>query len=247
MKKIALLICIAIFIISCKNATNQETKKEKFPETLGKVFEKHGGIEAWRKANTLSFNIGEESHTVDLHSRKTVVHSPKYSLGYNGEDVWMVRQDSTAFKRDPKFYYNLYFYFYAMPFVLADDGIIYEDAEPLVFEGTKYPGLKISYESNVGTSPDDNYFIYFNPETYQMEWLRYSVTFFSKKTSEKFNVIRYNDWTTVDGFMLPKSITWYQKDKNGLPTVPRGAATEFTLAIVKEAKLQDSFFNEPTE
>ena len=123
MKKVILLLLVTVFAISCKNESKKDVKKEKFPEALAKVFMKHGGIDAWRKANTLSFNIGDESHTVDLHSRKTAVHSPKYSLGYNGKDVWMVRQDSTAFKRDPKFYYNLYFYFYAMPFVLADDGI----------------------------------------------------------------------------------------------------------------------------
>lgn len=238
---------VIVLSISCKTESKKEVKKEKYPEVLGKVFKKHGGIKAWRNANTLSFNIGEESHTADLHSRKTVIHSPKYSLGFNGNDVWLVRQDSTAFKRDPKFYYNLYFYFYAMPFVLADDGIVYEDTTPLVFEGKEYPGLKISYQANVGTSPDDNYFIYFNPETFQMEWLRYSVTFFSKKTSDKFNVIRYNDWTNVDGLLLPKSLTWYKKDENGLPTTPRGPATEFTLAIVKKAKLQDAFFEKPSQ
>jgi hypothetical protein len=246
MKKIALLVLV-MFVFSCKETSNKTSKKEKFPDALGKVFEKHGGIDAWRKANTLSFNKGEEAHTVDLHSRKTTVHSPKYSMGYNGKDVWIVKEDSTSFKRDPKFYYNLFFYFYAMPFVLADDGIIYEETTPLTFQGTSYPGYKISYEANVGTSPDDNYFIYYNPKTYQMEWLRYSVTFFSKKASDSFNVIRYNDWETVDGFVLPKSITWYKKDEKGLPTDPRGAAVEFTLPIVKKAKLPDTFFEKPNQ
>jgi hypothetical protein len=236
---------------SCKQASKtenkKEVKKEHFPTALGKVFEKHGGIEKWRKANTLSFNKGEEAHTVDLHSRKTVVHSPKYSLGFNGKDIWISKQDSTAFKGNPAFYYNLYFYFYAMPFVLADEGIMYEETTPLVFENKEYPGVKISYQTNVGSSPEDNYFIYYNPETYQMEWLRYSATFFSKKKANSFNVIRYNDWTTVDGFVLPKSLTWYQKNDKGWPTIPRGAAVEFTLPIVREAKLQDSFFEKPTE
>ncbi|MFY0605018.1 MAG: hypothetical protein JXQ93_13885 [Flavobacteriaceae bacterium] len=243
MKKIIYVFFAAMVLISCKN----ESKKENFPDALGKVFEKHGGIDAWRNANTLSFNKGDEAHTVDLKSRKTTVHSPKYSMGYNSKEVWIKQQDSTAFKMDPKFYYNLYFYFYAMPFVLADNGIIYEEAKPLTFEGKEYPGFKISYESNVGTSPEDNYFVYYNPKTYQMEWLKYSVTFFSKKPSDKFNVIRYNDWETVDGFVLPKSITWYKKDDNGLPTKPRGPSTEFTLAIVKKAKLQDTFFEKPTQ
>ena len=52
-----------------------------------------------------------------------------------------------AIKGIPKFYYNLMFYFYAMPFILADDGIVYEDVKPLDIEGKSYPGIKISYES----------------------------------------------------------------------------------------------------
>lgn len=247
MKKLLLLFIITTISIACKNDPKKVKKKENFPDELAKVFEKHGGINTWRKAQTLSFNKGDEVHTIDLQSRKTVINSPNYSLGFNGKEVWLKEVKKKAFKSNKDFYYNLYFYFYAMPFVLADDGIVYEEAKPLIFEGKEYPGIKISFETNVGTSPDDNYFVYYNPETYQMEWLRYSVTFFSKKTASKFNVIRYNDWETVDGLTLPKSITWYKKDESGLPTEPRGAATEFSLAIVKEAKLQDSFFEKPTQ
>ena len=228
-----------MIVFSCGEAS----KKEHFPKALDKVFEKHGGIDAWRKASTLSFNKGEEVHTVDLPSRRTVIHAPGYSLGYNGKEVWLSQKDSATFKGNPEFYYNLYFYFYAMPFVLADDGIVYEHTAPLVFEGKEYPGFKISYKANIGVSPDDNYFVYYRPETYQMEWLRYSVTYFSKKPSDSFNTIRYHDWETIDGFLLPKSLTWYQKNKDGMPTEPaEGSATEFSLAIVKKAKLKDAFF-----
>lgn len=233
--------------ISCKTESKQEAKKEKFPEVLGKVFNKHGGIDAWRAAKTLSFNIGEESHTVDLHSRKTVVHSPKYSLGYNGKDVWIVRQDSTAFKGNPNFYYNLYFYFYAMPFVLADDGIIYEKAPSITFKGKEYPGIKISYEANIGTSPDDNYIIYYNKETYQMEWLAYTVTFRSKKPSDRFSLIRYGEWESVQGLVLPKKITWFKKDEKGQPTEPARPGTEFTLPLIAKTPVTDSFYEKPKE
>ena len=71
----------------------------------------------------------------------------------------MKSKDKTAYEGNPKFYYNLMFYFYAMPFILADDGIKYTDAEPLVFEGKSYPGIKISYEAGVGESPEDEYVI----------------------------------------------------------------------------------------
>jgi len=248
MKKILLFIMIAVGV-SCKKQTQkgeiEEVKKENFPKELGKVFEKHGGIDTWRKQNVLSFNLGEDAHTIDLHSRKTVINSPKYSLGFDGENIWV--SDTTIYKKDPKFYYNLYFYFYAMPFVLADDGIIYEKIPPITFQGTIYPGYKISYKSNVGISPDDNYFVYYNSETYQMEWLGYTVTYFSKKPSTKTNLIKYNSWENVKGFLLPKAITWYKKDKDGNPTEPVKSATEFSLPLISQGKLPDSFFAKPTK
>jgi len=247
MKKLAILFLVAIVSVSCKTEPKKEIKKENFPAELGRIFEKHGGIDNWSKTRTLSFNKGEEAHTSDLWSRKTVVNAPNYSLGYDGKDVWLSEKDSGAYKGNPNFYHNLYFYFYAMPFVLADDGIIYDDAESIIFEGKEYKGIKISYKSNVGTSPDDNYIVYYNPLTYQMEWLAYTVTFRSKKPSDSFRLIRYGTWENVGGLQLPKSITWYKKDDKGQPTEPARPATKFTLSFVNEKPLQDSFFKKPTK
>lgn len=243
MKKITVLFIFSILMVSCKNEPKKEVQPEKYPSELKKVFDAHGGIIAWEKATTLSFNKGEEVHTINLQSRKTVINSPNYSLGFDGKEVWLKEVKEKSFKGNKDFYYNLYFYFYAMPFVLADDGIIYEKTEDLVFEGVTYPGFKISYKANIGSSPDDNYIMYYNPKTFQMEWLAYTVTFNSKKTSEKFSIIRYNDWIMVDQLLLPKAITWYKQDSIGAPTEPRGAATEFILPLISDTKLSDSFFD----
>ncbi len=248
MKKLTILLISLLFIVACKTEEKAEKKvKENFPESLAKVFEKHGGIDKWRKARTLSFNKEEEAHTIDLWSRKTVINAPKYSLGYDGKEVWLSEKDSGAYKGNPKFYHNLYFYFYAMPFVLADDGIIYEEAPSITFEGKEYPGIKISYKANVGSSPDDNYVIYYNPETYQMEWLAYTVTFRSKKPSNRYSLIKYLEWESVNGMLLPKALNWYKKDENGQPTEPRGTPTEFTLPFLSYDKVSDDFYNKPKE
>ena len=172
MKKVFLLLAIVI-LVSCKNEAKKgvkkevvkEIKKENFPDELAKVFAKHGGINTWRKAQVLSFNKGEEVHTTDLHSRKIVINSPKYSIGFDGNEVWLDEEKEGDYKGNKDFYYNLYFYFYAMPFVLADNGITYDKVDDLTFEETNYPGYKISYASNKGTSPDDNYIVYYNPKT----------------------------------------------------------------------------------
>ena len=243
MNKAVAILVFSILIISCKPKEKKENVYKNYPENLVKVLKKHGGLDNWNSLQVLSFNKGEEVHTVDLHSRKTIIASPKYSLGFNGKDIWV--SDTTAYKGNKDFYYNLYFYFYAMPFVLADDGIIYEETNPISFDGKEYPGYKISYKANVGTSPDDNYFVYYNPETFQMEWLGYTVTYFSKKPSAKANLIRYNSWENVNGFQLPKEITWYKKDENGNPTEPAKEPTKFTLPLASQAKLADSFYNKP--
>ena len=254
MKKVFLLLAIVI-LVSCKNEAKKgvkkdvvkEIKKENFPDELAKVFAKHGGINTWRKAQVLSFNKGEEVHTTDLHSRKIVINSPKYSLGFDGNEVWLDEEKEGNYKGNKDFYYNLYFYFYAMPFVLADNGITYDKVDDLTFEETNYPGYKISYASNKGTSPDDNYIVYYNPKTYQMEWLAYTVTFKSKSPSDKYNIIKYNKWENVNGLVLPKELTWYKKDEKGMPTEPARPATEFTLPLVSQGKLADSFFKKPTK
>ncbi|WP_397446407.1 DUF6503 family protein [Polaribacter sp. R77954] len=251
MKKLLLLVVILSF--SCKNEIKKKTidkdlvavKKVSFPKELGKVFTKHGGIDTWRKAQILSFNKGEEVHTIDLHSRKTVINHPEYSLGFDGKEVWLQEENKGYYKGNPTFYYNLYFYFYAMPFVLADDGIIYEKVDGITFEGVTYPGYKISYKANIGTSPDDNYIVYYNPKTYQMEWLAYTVTFNSKAPSNRYKIIKYNKWENVNGILLPKEITWFKKDKNGNPTEPAKPATVFTLPLISQGKLADSFFAKP--
>ena len=247
---------LSSIVIACKEESKKDTPKEEtkkegvkkedtFPKALKEVLTKHGGIDAWRKANFVSYKVNGQEHTTELSSRKALITAEKYSLGYDGKEAWVSQKDSTAFKGNPDFYYNLYFYFYAMPFVLADDGIVYSETKAIEFEGVTYPGIKISYNANVGASPDDNYYVFYHPETKQMAWLGYSVTYNSKKPTDKFNIIRYNDWENVNGFLLPKSLTWYKKDDNGMPSEPAREPTQFSSALVSQAPLADTFFEKP--
>lgn len=254
MKKTLLVAALSIAAIACNTAKENKTakviipavkKKINVPAALTKVLKKHGGLDAWNKAQTLSYTLDKETHIVDLHSRKTKVVGSNYALGFDGKEAWLSQKDSTAFKGNPKFYYNLFFYFYAMPFVLADDGIVYSEATPFEYEGASYPGIKISYKSEVGFSPEDNYFIYYNPETFQMEWLGYTVTYFSKKVSEKVSMIRYNDWENVNGFLLPKSINWYKKDEADGVLKPSPKVVTFTSAEVSSTSKEKGFYNNP--
>ncbi|AWX43336.1 hypothetical protein HME9304_00324 [Flagellimonas maritima] len=256
MNKITILF-LAIAIVACKpNPKKEDTKdraeevsveaKKKFPEALEKVFMAHRGLEAWKNQQTLTYDLPKtdftETHTIDLWSRKDRVDAENFSLGFDGKEVWLL-DDENIYRGDAGFYHNLMFYFYAMPFVLADDGIIYSETENLIYGDKAYPGIRISYESGVGASSKDEYFIHYNPDNYQIEWLGYTVTYRSGEASDNIKWIRYDDWQTVEGLVLPKSITWYNlEDGKILDASNKLAFENVSLSVVSKP---DSFYAKP--
>jgi len=261
MKKITLALLGMFLIVSCNNTEKKEKTPETsqketakvtktYPEKLQKVFDAHGGIDKWNAAQTLVYDMvkpkNTETHITDLPSRKTRLEGSNFTIGYDGKDVWLSQKDSTAFQGNARFYHNLYFYFYAMPFVLGDDGITYEKVKSLEYEGILYPGFKISYGENVGDSPEDNYFIYYNPETYQMEWLGYTVTYFNGKPSNKISYIRYGDWQKVDGVVLPKVITWHKTDESGKLLDARNSVS-FTNVSLTDKTMENKMYERPAD
>ncbi|MCK8481467.1 DUF6503 family protein [Psychroserpens algicola] len=262
MKLKSLLLIILLIFASCKDhpksekvesvdysKTELDVTTSTYPENITKVFDAHGGVDIWKQMKHLSFTIekpnGNEVITTHLKSRAERIDSPTYTSGFDGQTLWVNEKDGNAYTGNAKFYKGLMMYFYAMPFIVSDDGVLYETAEPLVFEGKSYPGILISYEAGVGESPDDQYIIYYNPETSQMEWLAYTVTFGKDGKSSDFRFIRYNNWQNLNGIQLPKSIDWY-KYENGVPTEKRNTV-EFTDVTVSENEPDASLFKQPQD
>ena len=244
MKKRSLLaFFVVVILFSCKNNTTK-VDLSKYPETLQNVFTKHGGLEHWNEMNALTFELmkeeGNETHQIDLKSRRDRVEGTNFIMGNDGTNIWL--EADTSYKGNAAFYHNLMFYFYAMPFVLADDGIIYSEADSLHFEGKSYPGIHIAFENGVGQVSTDEYIIYYDAETYQMTWLGYTVTFKTKEKSDNFKWIRYDDWQSVDGFALPNSMTWYNVENDSI-TTPRGSR-EFENVIVGNRPFSDDVFEQ---
>ena len=249
-------LLLLVLLISCKETT--ETKKEViktkelsvetkiYPENISKVFKAHGGLETWNAMKHLVFEMeiagGREVTSTDLKNRKTLIETDKFKIGFDGDKVWL-KQDSLAYKGNAKFYYNLMFYFYAMPFVLADDGIVYENVEPLVFEDKEYLGIKISYNTGVGESPDDEYILYYDSQTNKMAWLGYTVTYFSKEKGKEFHFIKYSNWQNIEGLLLPETLTWYNYENN-MPTTKRNDMM-FTNVVISKEKPSAILFEMP--
>ncbi|GGZ77959.1 DUF6503 family protein [Algibacter mikhailovii] len=254
MKSILFVFSVFLFV-ACKEqkekvviSSKEDTsiRDNKYPKNLLNVFEAHGGLKHWNTFQTLEFTMekpnGAERTLTDLKNRKSFISTDKFQIGYNGQDVW-IKQDSMHYKGKPKFYYNLMLYFYAMPFILADDGIVYSDADPLVFEGQTFPGIRIGYNSGVGESPEDEYILYFDAETHKMTWLGYTVTFFTKEKGKEFHFIKYSDWQEVNGLILPETLSWYAYENNK-PTEKKSDLKFINIKVSKD-KINSEIFEVP--
>ncbi len=249
MKKLLLLFALAL-MVGCQSNQSSETTEEApqqkivtehHSENIAKVFEAHGGYENWASMKQLSYTKGAESTVTNLSNRKIKLVSDQMTIGFDGENVW-VTPDTVDASRS-RFYHNLYFYFYAMPFVVGDPGVFYEDVDPMEIKGTTYNGVKISYGEGIGDSPEDYYIIWYNPESYKMEWLMYTVTYRSGEANENYRLIKYDQWAEFEGIMLPTAIQWHQYEDNAVGDMRNEVIFE-NIKLSKEAP-SDNMFNMP--
>ncbi|MGB0862127.1 MAG: hypothetical protein ACPGXZ_04375 [Saprospiraceae bacterium] len=231
----------AILLFSACQTTSNNSEKidlSKYPEAIQQVLAQHGGLENWNKMHGLQYRVNKEIHTIDLKNRRDKITSPDYKLGFDGTDIWL--DADTSFKRNAAFYHNLYFYFYAMPFVLADEGTIYSETSPITIDSITYPGVKVSFEDGVGQVSKDEYLLHYHPETHQMAWLGYTVTYYTKEKGSKFSWINYKNWDTFNGVVLPTELEWY-KEAEGI-WESKGKSQIFEDILLQETSFSDEKF-----
>lgn len=231
-----------------KQAEQEVANPKIYPKELQAIFKAHGGLDNWKEMNNLCFEMksknGEETHTISLPDRKTRIESKNWSIGYDGKGVWLLKND-LGYEGNPVFYHNLMFYFYAMPFVLADPGTNYTAIEPTELNGKMYNGLKVTFSKGVGDSPQDEYILYYDQKTNQMAWLAYTVTFKDQKKSNDWHYIKYDKWQEVNGLQLPEKMTWWNV-KEGKPHDEK-MDIKFDKIATTETMLDASVFTKPAQ
>lgn len=260
MKKTVYLSLLLVIMASCKDkSAESQTEKEPYieeeldvitsdyPQNLTEVFDAHGGIDAWDEMETLEFSVekpgGYEITTTDLKDRYALIEMPKNTIGFDGEVLWTKSKDNAVFEGNPESYYNLMFYFYAMPFVLADDGALYAEADPLNFEGKTYPGIQISFENGVGVFSNDEYILYYDADSHQMAWLAYKRTEAENEKSKEWHFINYSNWQEVEGLLLPETMVWYTVENNKPTTANH--EVEFVSPMLTTVKMDIRVYGRP--
>lgn len=206
LSKMPIAILVVALAAGCQRA-------EEVPmDTLDRGIQAHGGLDTWWSYGTLEYDYSKgdmtEHHLIDLHSRKLLLTGNGYTIGFDGEEVW-ISPGMDAFSSGPRFYSSLNFYFFGLPFLLADPGTIRHPLGLKSVGDETFDVVKIGYEEGVGDSPDDYYVAHFDTASGMMDLLLYTVTYRSQEPSERYNA-RVYEWQHVQGMTVPAKISAYR-------------------------------------
>ncbi len=257
-----LLVLASLLVCSCGQniATNQQEELPKntvpkkvinttqYPNLLQKALEAHGGLDTWRSYASLKYDKvsaegSSENQLINLYNRKVLISRETVQIGFNGEQVWVSPNLAAYGKGSARFYHNLHFYFFGIPFLLADPGINYEDQGEVMIDSVSYKALKITYNEGIGDSDGDVYIAHFDPETYQLKLLLYTVTYYGDNGAASFNALKYEEWQKIDGLLVPKTYVGYVYE-NGSLGKQRYSATFNNISFMEEAP-DESLFEIP--
>ncbi len=114
----------------------------------------HGGLEKWRSfagvAHDLIWKSGkkgdkQEHQIFDLQNRSGLITSKEYTLGSSQGEVWIRPGIEALGGTPPRFSMWTPFYFFGMPFVLADPSAKQESLGKKTFRGQEYESVRITF------------------------------------------------------------------------------------------------------
>lgn len=223
--KSALALVLPIFVLlSCGTQTSQEetnSSESRQPTPLDNILQAHGGLDTWHQFQQVEYDLyvnGEfmDHQLIDLKTRKVLISNEAYSIGFDGQDVWVTPDKEAYSGNSARFYHNLQFYFFAIPFVLADPGTNHELLAPRLFQDDSCEVVKTYFGQNVGDAPDDHYLTFADPKTHQLQLLLYTVTYFSGEPGENYNARVYDALQEVDGLLVPAKMISYRWENDSL-------------------------------
>lgn len=247
------------FLVSCTVDTNQNLTNDLQPSPksdsmaivlLKECLEAHGGLALWNEFDGLSYTMVNNGKSVEqlthLKDRRAYLSSETFELGFDGKDIWAYPNMEELPGKSAAFYYNLDFYFVALPFVLADPGVILSYGGIREINGVKYPYIRAGYESNVGLSPEDSYELYIHPETKMLDILTYSVTYFDQSKKDQLNAAKvYSEYIDVQGIKLATKMENYRWNDGQIGEATGMVRNIKDLTLIKDMVEKEKMFIKP--
>ena len=226
---------------------------------IGGVLDAHGGLEKWRAAAGVEYDLTWKSAKGDRHDhqlfnlqdRSGLITSEKYTLGSEHGEVWIKPGLDAIGGIPPRFYIGTPFYFFGMPFVFADPGRKQESLGKKTFRGREYDALKITFAKGTGDTPDDYYIAYADPASNQLKLAVYVVTYPKMRKDKPIDqlerhAIVFDEWQTVNGLLVPKKAQFYKWTGTDLEGGVLGALEYSDVHFLKEPP-DEAKFRKPAD
>lgn len=219
--KVIQLICLVLLVFGCKPKGTEtkiavendhveepriSTQESEGIALLEKCLKAHGGLDVWRSFQGLEYNLDDNGKQVyqltHLKDRRAYLKSKKYEVGFDGKVAWALPDASEVSGKSAAFYYNLDFYFIGVPFLLKDPGVNASYEGKVNVNEKEYESLKITFGSGVGLTPKDVYYLYLDPESFVLQILTYSISYFEENPGINSAKV-YSDYRAVQGLLMP--------------------------------------------
>ncbi|SHI43051.1 DUF6503 family protein [Aquimarina spongiae] len=224
------IIVTLVFVVASTLATAQSAK-----EIIAQSVEAIGGAQNFYNKGTVSYDyeyrapkgenaitlVGKETYMFD--GERSYATYTTHSLtgangkvveGYNGTDAWVtfdgkVSDDQQA-NGVARFLRKTNYYWFAMFFKLADNGVNHELLSDQKVNGKDYKRIKITFGDQVGDA-QDTYIIYVNKETKLIDQFLFTVVGFG--ISDPY--LMTFDYETIDGIKIPTKRKYIEADWDG--------------------------------
>ncbi len=227
MNKLSFFTIITIVLFSCQSVNNEIDKNENKMDTTE--------IVAVKEVNPFVAKIEEVHHAEIWNSKK--VFKCKFELYFGGnlrfkgflyttpsatktrlesEDGTImifdgqnayISPDTSTYER-ARFDVLTWSYFLAAPYKLSDQGTKIEEQGVRLLNDVPYDAAKLSFEANVGDSPDDWYILYKDQKRNLLSAMAYIVTYGKSKEEANQNphCITYESFIEFEG--IPFATVW---------------------------------------
>lgn len=245
-----LFLIISAFSFSCEQKDTTPDPRLDQPEEFKKLLEAHGDWSRWIDAKAFSYamvhetNLAWENHYINLTDRKVRIDADTWQIGNDGVKVWISPNRQAFQGNSVRFYHNLYFYFFSIPYIFTDPGVNVKKTKNKLVNGISYEAFEVSFDANVGDSPNDRYFMLVDPETDKLAWVLYSVTFYDKSNT-KMNALKYEDYRDVGGLIFPRVMTGYQFENDSTRRI--SYQVSFSDVFLVDKAMDDALFAMPSK
>ncbi|WP_111671862.1 DUF6503 family protein [Algoriphagus litoralis] len=246
-KIIPILILVSLFF-ACKQKDTTPDPRLEQPEEFKKLLDAHGDWKKWVDAKAFSYamvhetNLAWENHYINLTDRKVRIDADTWQIGNDGEKVWISPNRQAFQGNSVRFYHNLYFYFYTIPYIFTDPGVNVQKVDPRMLNGQSFETFEVSFDKNVGDSPDDKYYMLVDPESGKLAWLLYKVTFYDKN-NQTMNALKYEDYRDAGGLVFPRVMTGYQLENDSTKRIRYQVS--FSDVFLIDEPMDDELFAMP--